>query len=182
MASDPVREVSGLDAEAVAALCLLLAEGEAALPLPDLIDIIGATERRAHTSFGPVPGALSRALAGLGFEAGLADPESVRQGALDAALAQVSLGALLPHLFSRDRLWFADGGVHWTRAAPGSEPGRAAQVLLGLMAQNPKPSDIRAALEHLGWNRASVWSRLDRDRDPDPDDLRREAAWQDWFE
>ncbi len=178
---------SGLDAEEVAVLCLFAADGDLGCSCADVADLLEATERRARTSFGPVPGTLRRALAGLVLEAGLADPDELLEGGVDAALARVILRDVVPPTLSRDRLWFAGGGeVHWTAAAPGalasSGSRRRAGGLLALVASGPTPTAVLATLERLGWDRSVVRALLDPERHDESDGLRRQVAWQDWFE
>ncbi|MEN6343612.1 MAG: hypothetical protein ABFC89_13770 [Methanospirillum sp.] len=179
--------VSGIDAEDVAVLCLLVADGDLAITAADLADLLDATERRAGASFGPVPGALRRALGGLVLEAALASPEEIRDMGVDGVLARVTLWDLLAPMLSRDRVWFAaDGGVHWTPAAPGSPAGQGsrgrAAALLALAASGAAPPAVIAVLERLGVTRAFIRTLLDPDRPTEDDDLRRQVAYQDWFE
>lgn len=178
---------SGIDAEDVAALCLLEADGDLAISCADLADLLDATERRARASFGPAPGALRRAFAGLVLEAALVSPEELLEGTVDVALARITLGDILPPMLSRDRLWFdAGGGVHWSPAAPASlaAPGarRRAEALLALAASGPTPSMVMAILGRLGVDRSFLRTLLDRSPRNEDDDLRRQVAWQDWFE
>jgi len=177
---------SGIDAEDVAVLCLLVADGDLAITAADLADLLDATERRAGASFGPVPGALRRALAGLVLEAALASPEELRDMGIDGVLAGVTLRDLLAPMLSRDRFWFtAAGGVHWTPAAPGSlaqGSRRRSAGLLAFAASGPAPLAVIAALERLGISRAFIRTLLDLNRLSEDDDLRRQIAYQDWFE
>lgn len=178
---------SGIDAEDVAVLCLVEADGDLAISAADLADLLDATERRARASFGPVPGALRRALAGLVLEAALASPGELRDGTIDDVLARITLRDLLVPMLSRDRLWFtAAGGAHWAPAAPGSLAGpgsrRRAETLLALAASAPPPPVVIAALERLGASRAFIRTLLEPARPSDDEDLRQQAAYQDWFE
>ena len=178
---------SGLDAEEVAVLCLLVADGDLACSCADVADLLNAIERRARSVFGPVPDAMRRALVGLVLEAGLADPKEVLEGGVEAALARIALRDALPPMLSRDRLWFAaDGGVHWTAAAPGalaaSGSRHRAARLLALVAAGPTPKMVLSTLDRLGWDRSFIRALLEPGRSSEPDDLRRQVAWQDWFE
>ena len=177
---------SALDAEEVAVLCLLAADGDLSASLADVADLLEATERRARASFGPSPGAIRQALTGLALEAALVDPEWLRAGDLEAALAPVTLRDLLPPMLTRERLWFSAGGAHWTPASPGSlaSPGsrHRADRLLTLVASRARPPGVITALERLGWDRSFVRSLLTADRRSDTDDVRQQVAWQDWFE
>lgn len=176
----------GIDAEDVAVLCLLEADGELAITAADLADIIDATERRARASFGPAPGLLRQAFAGLALEAGLATPGELLEGGLDGALARVNLWDLLGPMLSRDRLWFSAGGVHWSLLAPasmgGAGPQPRARVLLALAASRPAPSMVNAVLERLGIDRSFIGDLLEKARQSDEDDLRRQVSYQDWYE
>jgi hypothetical protein len=182
-----MTDTSGIEAEDVAALCLLLADGDLACSCADVADLIDATERRARSGFGPVPGVMRQAFAGLVLEAGLATPEELLiTGTIDTALARIALGALLPAMLSRDRLWFSPGGVHWTSASPGAlasygGTGRA-ERLLTLIASRPGPIAVLAALERMGWDRSFISTLLDEERRRDDEDLRRQVSYQDWFE
>ncbi len=178
---------SGIDAEDVAALCLLEADGDLAILGADLADLLDATERRAGASFGPEPGALRQAFAGLVLEAGLATPEELRRETVDAVLARITLRDLLAPMLSRDRLWFdAGGGVHWSPLSPASLAGQGARprarTFLALAASGATPSVVIATLERLGLDRSFIRALLEPDRPPDDDDLRRQVSYQDWFE
>jgi hypothetical protein len=180
-----VTTASGLEAEDVAALCLLAADGDLGVSLADLADLLEATERRARTGFGPAPGALRRAFAGLVLEAGLAAPEELRTGTAEDVLARLTLRDLLGPVLSRDRLWFdAGGGVHWSPAAPASlaSPGSRRRVLLALAASRARPPVVLAALERLGVDRSFLRALLDRAPRPEDEDLRRQVSYQDWYE
>lgn len=178
--------VPGIDAEDVAALCLLEADGELEIPASDLADLIDATERRAGATFGPSPGAMRLAIAGLILEAALARPGELAEGGIDAALDRVTLGDLLGPMLSRDRLIYTSSGVHWLPLSPAAMavPGtrRRAGVLLAVAASRPPPSMVLAVLEQAGIDRSFIRILLDQDREPDEDDLHTEAAYQDWFE
>ncbi|KAF5047003.1 hypothetical protein DSECCO2_464960 [anaerobic digester metagenome] len=177
---------SGLDAEEVAVLCLLAADGDLSIPVTDVADLLEATERRARASFGPSPGAVRQALLGLALEAALVDPDRLRDGDLEAALARVTLRDLLPPMLSRERLWFSADTAHWTPASPGAlaSPGsrHRAERLLALVASGPRPPGMVVGLERLGWDRSFVRSLLSADHRSDADDIRHQVAWQDWFE
>jgi hypothetical protein len=182
------RTATGIDAEDVALLCLLEADGELAIPAADLADLIDATERRAKASFGPAPGLLRQAFAGLALEAALATPGELYEGGLDAALARVNLWDLLGPMLSRDRLWFTAGGVHWDLAAPGSfgvseGARRRSETLMMLAASRPPPMVVLAVLERLGVDRSFIGNLLDRAREAEEAvDLRRQVSYQDWYE
>jgi hypothetical protein len=177
---------SGIDAEDVAVLCLLEADGELAITAADLADIIDATERRARASFGPVPGLMRQALAGLALEAALATPGELYEHGLDAALARINLWDLLGPMLSRERLWFAAGGPYWSLAAPASMGGAAARprtmMLLALAASRPTPSTVITVLGRLGIDRSFIGDLLENARQSDDDDLRRQVSYQDWYE
>lgn len=178
---------SGIDAEDVAALCLLEADGDLAILAADLADLLDATERRAGASFGPAPGALRQALAGLVLEAGLATPEELRSGNVDDVHARVALRDLLPPMLSRDRLWFdAGGGVHWSPLSPASLAGQGARprsrTFLALAASGATPSVSIAILERLGLDRSFIRSLLEPGDPCDDEDLRRQVSYQDWYE
>jgi len=179
---------SAIDAEDVAALCLLEADGDLAILGADLADLLEATERRAGASFGPGPGALRQALAGLVLEAGLATPEEFRRGGtVDTVLAQITLRDLLGPMLSRDRLWFdAGGGVHWSMVSPASLAGAGARprarALLALAASGATPTVVIATLERLGLDRSFIRALLESERPSDDEDLRRQVSYQDWFE
>ena len=178
---------SGIDAGDVAALCLLEADGDLALSCADLADLLDATERRAGASFGPVPGALRQALAGLVLEAGLATPEELRRDTLDAVLARVTLRDLLGPMLSRDRLWFDPGGdVHWSPVSPASLAsqgmGPRALTLLALSTSGATPTVVIATLERLGLDRSFIRALLEPARPSDDEDLRRQVSYQDWYE
>lgn len=177
---------SGFDAEEVAVLCLLVADGDLSASLSDVADHLEATERRARSSFGPSLGAMRTALLGLALEAALVTTEHFRSGELEEALARVTLRDLLPPMLSRDRLWFSAGSAHWTPAAPGAlaSPGsrHRAERLLALLATRPRPLAVIAALERFGWDRTFVRTLLNVGPRSDVDDVRQQVAWQDWFE
>ncbi len=179
---------SGIDAEDVAVLCLIEADGDLAISVADLADLLDATERRARASFGPVPGALRRAFGGLVLDAALAAPEELRDGTIDDVLARVTLRDLLGPMLSRDRLWLdAGGGVYWSLAAPASlaAPGarRPVALLLALAASGATPPAVIATLGRLGLDRSFLRTLLDRGPRPDDDeDLRQQVSDQDWFE
>lgn len=178
---------SAIDAEGVAALCLLVADGDLAISCADLADLLDATERRARASFGPVPGALRRALVGLAFDAALVSPEDLREQGLDAAFARIALRDLLPPMLSRDQLRFdARGGHHWTAAAPASlaSPGSLprARALLSLVASRAPPPAVLAALERLGVDRSFIRTLLEPGAPSDDEEARDLVSYQDWFE
>ena len=177
---------SGIDAEDVAVLCLLEADGDLAISLADLADLIDATERRARASFGPEPGHLRQALAGLVLEACLARPGELSEGSIDDALARVTLRDLLGPMLSRDRLWFTAGGAHWSAASPAPWPPPGARprarTLLALAVYGYPPPVVMATLERLGVTRAFIRTLLEPDPPSEDDDLRGQVAYQDWFE
>jgi len=179
---------SGIDAEDVAILCLLEADGDLAISCADLADLLEATERRAGASFGPAPGALRQAFAGLVLEAALASPEELREGkSIDGVLAGIPLRDILVPMLTRDRLWFdAGGGVHWSSAAPASlaAPGARsrAAALRALAASGPAPIVVIAALERLGLDRSFIRVLLEPGQPSDDEDIRRQVSYQDWFE
>lgn len=182
-----VTTASAIDAEGVAALCLLVADGDLAISCADLADLLDATERRARASFGPVPGALRRALVGLAFDAALVSPEDLREQGLDAAFARIALRDLLPPMLSRDQLRFdARGGHHWTAAAPASlaSPGSLprARALLSLVASRAPPPAVLAALERLGVDRSFIRTLLEPGAPSDDEEARDLVSYQDWFE
>ncbi|NLX49305.1 MAG: hypothetical protein GXY82_05425 [Methanospirillum sp.] len=177
----------GIDAEDVAALCILAADGDLSISCADVADLLEATERRARASFGPVPGDIRRALAGLVLESGLAYPEELRRGTIDDVLARLRLRNLLGPILSRDRLWFdAGGGVHWTSVAPAelAAPGGRArtELLVELAVVAPGPVEVLAALAALGWSRSFVKTLLERAPRLDDDEVRRQVAFEDWYE
>ncbi len=178
---------SAIDAEDVAVLCLLVADGDLAISCADLADLLDATERRARASFGPVPGALRRALVGLAFDAALVSPEELRERGVDAAFAGIALRDLLPPMLSRDRLWFdARGGPHWAAAAPASlaSPGSRlrARALLSLVSSRAPPAVVLATLERLGVDRSFIRVLLEPGFPVDDEEARELASYQDWFE
>ena len=178
---------SAIDAEDVAALCLLEADGDLAISCADLADLLDATERRAGAGFGPVPGALRRALVGLAFDAALVSPEDLRERGVAAAFARLALRDLLPPMLSRDRLWFdARGGPHWAAAAPASlaSPGTRlrARALLSLVSSRAPPAVVLATLERLGVDRSFIRVLLEPGLPADDEEARELVSYQDWFE
>jgi|GEM_PF-716384 hypothetical protein len=178
---------NGIDAEDLAVLVLLVADGELEVPAADVADLLEATERRARASFGPEPGLLRQALAGLVLESALARRGELAEGSVDDALARIPLGDLIGPILSQDRLWFSPGGaVHWIRAAPATlaDPGtrKRVQTLLAIATTRPPPSMVIAILGQIGADRSFIRELLERETAGDDDDLRRQAAYQDWYE